>query len=340
VIPKKILLIQTAFIGDVILSTSLVETLHLYGVERIDVLVRKGNETLLKNNSKIHMVWIWNKKEAKVKNLWALLLQIRKEKYDEVYNLQRFGLTGFLTVFSKAKVKSGFRKNPFSFLYTHAHEHELTSSGTMHEIERNHKLLSHLDKLPEKAAKPKLYPSMDDINFVKPWVQEKFLVFAPASVWYTKRFPIEQWIKLTKQCPKNLNIIFLGGPDDKNLSDEIIRKSCRENCINLCGELNFLQSAALMAQAQRNIVNDSGPLHIASAMNAPTTALFCSTVAEFGFGPLSDDAVVVQAKKKLSCRPCGNHGLKACPEGHFECGYLIDIKEIIDSFGGKNHKAY
>jgi heptosyltransferase-2 len=88
---------------------------------------------------------------------------------------------------------------------------------------------------------------------------------------------------------------------------------------NLAGTLSFLQSAALMAGAEMNYVNDSAPLHMASAMNAPTTAVFCSTVGSFGFTPLADVQRVVETNHSLPCRPCGLHGHQACPQGHFRC---------------------
>jgi heptosyltransferase-2 len=79
-----------------------------------------------------------------------------------------------------------------------------------------------------------------------------------------------------------------------------------------------------MKNAKRNFVNDSGPLHICSAMNAPVTAFFCSTILGFGFGPLSEDAKVVEVAN-LTCRPCGVHGYKECPLGHFKCGFEIEL---------------
>ena len=74
-----------------------------------------------------------------------------------------------------------------------------------------------------------------------------------------------------------------------------------------------------------NYVNDSAPLHIASAMNAPVTAYFCSTLPSFGFGPLSDNANVIQTKQTLECRPCGLHGKRKCPQQHFNCGHQIEV---------------
>jgi heptosyltransferase-2 len=87
----------------------------------------------------------------------------------------------------------------------------------------------------------------------------------------------------------------------------------------LSGKLSLLKSAALMQGAEHNYVNDSGPLHIASAMNASVTAFFCSTVPDFGFGPLSENSTIKQVEG-LDCRPCGLHGHKECPKGHFNCG--------------------
>ena len=60
-------------------------------------------------------------------------------------------------------------------------------------------------------------------------------------------------------------------------------------------------------------------------MNAPTAAIFCSTIPEFGFGPLSDNSQIIQVSEKLDCRPCGLHGKKACPQGHFKCGFDIQL---------------
>jgi heptosyltransferase-2 len=102
-----------------------------------------------------------------------------------------------------------------------------------------------------------------------------------------------------------------------------LKNLCQHQSIEvLAGKLSFLKDAALMSQAEMNYVLDSGPLHICSAMNAPVTAVFCSTSPKFGFGPLSDISIIVETKEKLSCRPCGAHGHKKCPEGHFRCAEI------------------
>jgi heptosyltransferase-2 len=84
-----------------------------------------------------------------------------------------------------------------------------------------------------------------------------------------------------------------------------------------------------MAGALMNYMNDSAPMHLASAINAPTTAIFCSTIPAFGFGPLADDRAVIESDQKLACRPCGIHGSKDCPEKHFDCAEKISVKSLV-----------
>jgi len=320
---NKILIIQTAFIGDVILASALIEKLNQYFPEaKIDFLLRKGNETLLQNNPKINKVLIWDKKTSKYKNLFKILKQIRKEKYDLLINLQRFASSGLLTCFSNAKEKRGFDKNPFSFCFDKKSKHKINNGK--HETERNQELIS--DITDNKANKPKLYPSTADFEFVSKYKNEKYITMAPASVWFTKQLPKEKWIELVN-ANKEYKVFLLGAASDYELCNEIIKKTAHNNIENLSGKLSFLQSAALMNDAAMNYVNDSAPLHIASAMNANVTAFFCSTIPEFGFGPLSDNSKILQVQEKLDCRPCGLHGFKSCPEKHFDCGFKINLKE-------------
>ena len=324
---NKILIIQTAFLGDVVLATALVEKLHAFYPEAsIDFLLRKGNEGLLKEHPLLRQVLVWNKQEGKYKSLWKLLQQIRAEQYDLVVNVQRFGATGLLTAFSGAKQTVGFEKNPFSRLFTRRYVHDV-DSGT-HEVERNDLLIQSLtNAIP---SKPKLYPSPIDFAKVEAWKQEPYICMAPTSVWFTKQYPQEQWVQLINSIESSYKIYLLGSPADKAHCEEIISQSTNARVENLCGQLNLLQSAALMRDAVLNYVNDSGPMHLASALNAPTCAIYCSTVPRFGFGPLADFSRIVEREEPLYCRPCGLHGYKACPQGHFKCARDIRNTQLLE----------
>ncbi|MDP4130995.1 MAG: glycosyltransferase family 9 protein [Bacteroidota bacterium] len=325
---KKFLIIQTAFIGDVVLATPLIEKLHAFFPDaQIDFLLRKGNEALLLHHPFLHEVLIWDKKEHKQRNLFRLIRRIRRNRYDKVVNLQRFAATGLLTAFSAAGETIGFDKNPLSFLFTKKISHIVGEEKKLHETERNLELIRHFTD--PSYFRPVLYPSGADEDFVKPFKSGKFITVSPASVWFTKQYPADQWISFIKRIPAGNRILLMGGPGDLSLC-EAIRASVGGIQIEiLAGKLTLLQSAALMKAAVMNYVNDSAPLHFASAMNAPVTAVYCSTIPEFGFGPLSDIRFIVQIRASLYCRPCGLHGYRKCPEGHFRCAKEIKDEQLL-----------
>ena len=328
---QKFLVIQTAFIGDVVLATGIVEKLHAYFPEaEIDFLVRKGNEGLLSSHPYLHEVLVWNKKDGKIKDLRRLLHIIRGRQYDKVINVQRFAATGILTAFSGATEKIGFDKNPLSALFTTRIKHVIsTSHQPKHEIERNNDLVAPFTD--QVVFKPRLYPSHNDYASVQPYKQAPYICVAPSSVWFTKQYPAAKWISFIQQLPANLAVYLLGAPSDAALCDAIIAAVAGRNTFNLCGKLSFLQSAALMKDARMNYVNDSAPMHFASAVNAPVTAVYCSTLPSFGFGPVSDASFVVETNEPLACRPCGLHGRKACPLGHFKCAFTIQEQQLLDT---------
>ncbi len=334
--PARILVIQTAFIGDVILATALLETLHQnFPAVKLDFLVRRGNESLLNHHPFLNETLIWDKKNGKYKSLWQLLKTIRSRRYDVVLNLQRYGATGLLTAFSGAHQTIGFDKNPFSRLFTHRVPHKFEPG--VHEVDRNAALLFPLrgqttnHELRTTNPRPKLYPSAADVARVGPYQLDPYVCMAPTSVWFTKQFPGSQWADLMNALPDNQTVYLLGAPTDTTACEAIRQRATAPNrVVNLAGKLTLLESAALMAGAVMNHVNDSAPMHLASAMNAPTTAVFCSTVPEFGYGPLSDNSRVVQTPVPLACRPCGLHGHRACPQGHFRCATEIKTVQLLD----------
>ena len=165
--PQQFLIIQTAFIGDVVLATGMIEKLNRYFPEaHIDFLVRKGNEGLLMNHPIIRNLYIWDKKKHKLRNLLHLANEIRRIRYDKVINVQRFAATGILTSFSNAKETIGFDKNPLSFLFTTKVKHVVSDqNNARHEIERNNDLLRHFTD--EVQFKSKLCPSQDDYSSVE-----------------------------------------------------------------------------------------------------------------------------------------------------------------------------
>lgn len=336
--PPRFLIIQTAFIGDVILATALLEQVHaLYPDAVLDMLVRKGNEGLLTNHPFLNEVLVWHKKKSKYRDLWRLLRTIRSHHYDVIWNLQRYATMGLLTVFSEANVTIGFDQNPLSHWFTHRVEYRFEPG--VHEVDRNRNLLIALTMAENQPVRkvltrqvlnrPKLYPSLSDYDVVRSYQTRPYVCMSPMSVWFTKQYPAERWAELIQRVPGHLTVYLLGAPTDTAACESIRQFSDQpERVVNLAGTLSLLQSAALIQGSVMNYVNDSASLHLGSAMNAPTTAIFCSTVPEFGFGPLADQSRVVQTPELLDCKPCTLHGQKACPLGHYRCAWGIPVEDV------------
>ena len=287
-------------------------------------------ETLFSGHPYINNVLVWDKKNEKYRNLFRILLQVRHNHYDAVINVQRFISTGIIAGLSGATRRAGFDKNPLSFLFNIRIKHTIGQESLgLHETERNQKLI--VSMTDPKASRPALYPEPKDFEAVNKYKPTPYICIAPASLWNTKQFPSDKWIELIQDIPTEFNVYLLGSPSDTALCNMIKTESGKDNVVDLSGRLSFLESAALMRDAKMNYVNDSAPMHIASAMNAPVTAIFCSTVPEFGFGPLSDRSTIIQTELALACRPCGIHGFNTCPEKHFKCAQTIHIKSLLNT---------
>ncbi|MEZ4738521.1 MAG: glycosyltransferase family 9 protein [Flavobacteriales bacterium] len=296
------------------LATSIVEKLHaFYPDAAIDLVVRKGNDGLFGTRIDparstgtvdplgrpacavehahpfLRHLYVWDKRDGKTRALFALIGDLRRTEYDHIINSQRFFSTGLLTALARGKKKIGYDKNPLSFLFTRKVKHDIGNGR--HEVDRLNDLIEHLTDRTRPL--PRLYPSTADRERVHIHTNTRshghvsYVTIAPASVWFTKQWPEAKWIELIKTLPPEQQVYLIGAPGDSELAQRIIAASGRG--VDLTRELKLLESAALMEGAVMNYVNDSAPLHIASAMNAPVTAVFCSTVPAFGFGPFAGD---------------------------------------------------
>lgn len=342
---KRFLLIQTAFLGDAVLATSILEKLHTHFPDAaIDLVVRKGNDGLFTGHPFLRTLHVWDKRDGKMRALFKLIGTLRKQRYDHVINAQRFFSTGLMTVLSGGKQTIGYDKNPLGFLFSRTVKHRIPEPRALrerpvgpdapiiHEVDRLNDLIAPLTDASRPL--PKLYPTAADRNAVERLLSASvdrpgpYITIAPASVWSTKQWPAAKWVELIQHLPADRHVLLIGGPGDAALCQGIAQEAGRGTV--LAGKLSLLGTAALMEGAAMNHVNDSAPLHIASAMRAPVTVVFCSTVPAFGFGPLNANGRVLERTERLYCRPCGLHGYKACPEGHFKCAQFGPASSPVD----------
>lgn len=320
--PRRFLIIQTAFIGDAILSTAVIEKIaaSLPG-SSIDLLVRHGNEGLFGGHPYIRKLYVWDKRRgAKYRGLPGLVRQLRANRYDICINLQRHTTTALIALFCAARETVGFSGSALSRFFTRSYQRRIDpAAGLTHEVDLYLRLLTGI--VPDTGrVLPHLYPSQEDFERVKR--DGPYVTIAPASVWFTKQYPVEKWVAVIGRIDPALSVCLIGGGGDRDICEHIRVRCAHPKIINLAGTLTFLQSAAIVKGAVMNYVNDSAPLHMATATGAPVTAIFCSTIPAFGFGPLAGNGRVVETDERLSCRPCGIHGHTRCPEGHFRCAEI------------------
>jgi heptosyltransferase-2 len=323
---RKVLFIQTAFIGDAILASALWETWHAaHPDDGIHICVRKGNEALFQGHPFLAGVHVWDKKAGLInryQSLNGLARALRAERFDAVFTPHRHASSGWLAWRSAAAIRVGFDVHPLRWVFSHRVPHGFEEG--LHEIVRNHRLVEGWTDV-ELPRLPRLYPEPLDS------VSHEFAVLAPASQWSTKQWPVGHWIELCDALKDEVpEFRLVGGPADAALLNQIAETTVHPHAV-VQADQGLLESAALMAQASWVLTNDSGPLHLASAVNAPTVAVYCSTVPAFGFGPLSDRARVVESAETLPCRPCGVHGKTSCPLGHFACGASITVDQVLSA---------
>lgn len=308
--------------GDAVLTTALIEELKVhYPQAQLDYLIYEDHSSLFAGNPKIRRLICIPSRDMTFRKIWKLIQKIRSEKYQMVLTTNNNRFTGLLTALSGAKNKIGFTENPLSGFFTK----KVSREKGIHEVERKLKLIDR--KGGSGDGMPRLYPNQSDFQEVSQYQHSPYITLAPASDWYTKQLPMENWLSFLDSIDYPMTVLLIGAARNFALCAEI-EAACSNQWItfvNLCGSVSLLQSAALMKGAKMNYCNDSGPMHIASAMDAPVRAVFCSTVEEQGFGPLSRDAKIIQTSEKLDCRPCNAKANEFCPLGHFKCATSISF---------------
>jgi lipopolysaccharide heptosyltransferase II len=330
---KKILVFQTAFLGDLVLSIPLIEGIHrVWPNALIDVIVKKGNESLLNDHPLINEVISYDKrgKARGLKGLAGIIRTVKSKSYDLVISPHRSFRTALINFISGIKTRVGYKDHPGTRLYTKRVFRDID----LHEVARNMSLLENLE-LTAELSRPELPKIEKYVQESSDWIDNNLpgknhiITIAPGSVWATKRWPQEHWITLVGMLIDNSQskIVIIGGPEDNALA-EIIADSHPENVFSAAGKMSIYGSAELIRQSSLIISGDTAPLHLGVAVDTPVLAIFGPTVPEFGFGPTGDSDRIVGLN--IDCRPCAIHGTKRCPLQHHDCMKKLSPQMVFD----------
>jgi len=319
----KILIVQSAFIGDVVLAVPLVEAVKQSSPgSEVHFLTMPVYRDFLAEQSSVDEVVVDDKKGRNRCPFFFLkfCLQLRKEKYDTALIIHRSFRTGLFVRLTGIKRRIGFDSAEGRIFYTE----KVPYRRSMHEVERN--LL-----LGKKAG----FGSWDgnwNLSYSRhpsslPRCQGKLVIIvSPFSNWGTKRWLPSYWAELMNELAKIGGVIVVGSGKDVSFWNEI-KAGLKSEVSDFVGRTDFLELSALIKNSDILVTGDSAPLHFASAFGVKSVVIFGPTIPEFGFGPYKQKNIVIQ--KELSCRPCNIHGPRKCPEGHHNCMRKIPPKKVL-----------
>ncbi len=324
---EKILVIQTAFIGDAILTLPMIQVLKkMFPESEIHVLCIPSAEEIFKASPFINEVKVLDKrnKHKSLLSLYSFSKKIREEKYTRIYSPHRSFRTALLVMLSGIRETYGFSNSSFNHVYKNLVEYR----SEHHEVQRNMDLIKFNYSANEWKILPQLNISSDIKNkidnYLKNWrTNYNFICIAPGSVWNTKVYPIEYFEDIIKfiTINTNYNVLLIGGEKDEILCLNIASKFS-ERVYSAAGKFNIIESIEILKRAELLITNDSAPTHMAMCADTPAITLYCSTTSDFGFYPYNNKSSFL-SYDDLFCKPCGIHGYVKCPINTFECGYNL-----------------
>jgi heptosyltransferase-2 len=326
---SKILLVHTAFVGDVILTTPLIKALRqIYPESTIDVLVIPETAGILSNNPDINKIHAFDKRKNKFKSFFKTVFHLKREKYDLALLPHSSFTTGLLVLSAGIKRRIGFDRNFSRYFLTD----KIKFRQNVHRTYKNLDLMKPLSNL-EFSNQTALYPSAEDkekINAIlsRSNIEDSNLIaVSPGSMWETKKWPEDYYRELVQRLrTQGYQVVLIGAPNEKELCERV---KDRSNSINAAGATNILESAALLEKCELLICNDSGAMHIANAMKTDVVAFFGPTVQSMGYAPIHENDKVMEVN--LDCRPCSNHGSDDCPLGHHNCMKYVTV-DLVEEF--------
>jgi heptosyltransferase-2 len=322
---KKVLVMQTAFLGDSLLTLPLLRRLkELLPGATVTVLTLAKTAEIFRGTPWADEVMIDDKRgvHGGLMGPWRIASELGARGFDLAVIPHRSFRSALIAKLAGVPRRIGFDSSAGSFLLTDT----VPFTWAMPDLERNLSLT-----LPLGAAAA---PSSDESRYVAPPAPGAKLAALlppgplagvhPGSAWATKRWLPERFAELCARLKADgLTPVLVGGPDDKALGESIAREC---GALNLVGQTGLEDLKALMGRLCVFVTNDSGPMHLAAAAGVPVVAIFGATTRELGFFPYGPGHRVVEAA--LACRPCGLHGARECPEGHFLCMRLLTVDQV------------
>jgi lipopolysaccharide heptosyltransferase II len=334
--PERILVIRLGALGDVLLTTPLLRAMRKrFPESRIDFLVKKAFEPVLRGNPRIATVVSFDPKGGRKE--WIRIVRIlRRNRYDWVVDLQKNFRSGIFSLSSGAGRVDRYSHGrwrrfllvkfripppgpviPMALRYfTAVRKFGVKDDGAGLEMVV-------ADSAGQEAER-KLRSLGSDLK-------GRTVILAPGAGRATKRWPANGYADVGRSLDRRgYRILLVGGSADQEVCREVVRLM-EDRAVSVAGCLSLDQTAALLRKTELLITNDTGLMHMATALDRPVVAVFGPTTIHLGFFPFRGKSSVIE--KDLDCRPCSFHGTKACPKKHFRCMKDISGDDVLRAAG-------
>lgn len=331
---ERILIVQTAFLGDIVLSTPVFDAIReLHPNVPIDLLTTPVGVELLEGDPRFETLHAFEKRKGflGLSPFASTVSQLKQRKYSKVYSLHRSIRTSVLLFLAGIGERIGFCDSKARLLYTRCEKRK-----------GNHAVERFLSILESDWVREKDYATLYDRAMTLPHVascdevitggsSKPTVLVIPGSAWKTKQWHWTNYSQVAHRLTEEgFQVVLTGSKPEFHLCEKIRADSSEIQ--NLAGKLSLRDFATLVFQAQGVICNDSFALHVASAAQIPTVAVFCATSPTFGFGPWKNPNAQVAEKSGLWCKPCRRHGSMECPTGTEHCMRGVTSEEVLHAF--------
>ena len=317
---KKILIIKPSALGDIVHSLPFLHALRRgFPHAEIDWLVARGLHTFLEGHPLINRLWVINKDQWKdkrrIRQTVGEILDLKKglgsAGYDVAVDLSGLFRSGLFTWFSKAPVKLGFKESDEGspFFYTH----KIHGSMEIHAIDRYFKIAEFMGCPTDEIVYP--FAPYDADPAILKELPEEFAVISPSAGKLANRWPAEKYGELASRLP--LPSVVIASKGEADVAQTMVDHAGGK-VINLAGKTSLKELLALIARAQFFVCNDTGPMHMAAALNVPVFALF-GPANPVRTGPYGDIHTVI--RRDLPCSPCYAH--RPCKAEGWAC--MVDL---------------
>ena len=323
----RILLVQTAFFGDVVLSTPVLAALRQeFPSAELWMLTTPAAKQLVERDPLLAGVITFDKNgaERSVGALRRKAEELRRMGFDRAYALQRSARTAVLLWWAGIPHRVGFSAARLGWLF---HE-QRPRDAALHDVLRNLQIV----------GDPAVYPQ--DLRIVAPADHEvteelrsqilcgrRVVVLVPGSAWRTKMWDWRGYREVARRfAAQGDAVVVVGSAAERPLAELV----CGNLPVaNLCGKSSMSELVWVISKAAVVVCNDSMALHLASAAKVPTVAIFCATSPSYGFGPWRNEAQVLEVDG-LPCKPCSRHGGKHCPTGTWACSQELSPARVFE----------